>query len=151
MPVERLSVDLQLLFGADAVDLRHPVFRFLTHLDMFGIDDVPALLAEIPTLPALTHLCLDHRLPRTLPLSVLAACPHLHVLLVQWPSGAYDLYELARFPHVYDVRFVIGTYDDYWAEWEEEAARLASFWSQADDFVKRKRNGAIEATRYWID
>ncbi|KAJ6480568.1 hypothetical protein C8R47DRAFT_600895 [Mycena vitilis] len=150
MHVERMSVDLQLLFGADAIDLRHPVVRSLTHLDMFGINGVPALLAEISTLPALTHLCLDADLPRVLPLSVLAACPHLHVLLVQWPSGNYEPYELARFPHVYDMRFVIGTYGHYWVEWEEEARGLTSFWAQADDFVQRKRNGVIAATRYWI-
>jgi len=60
------------------------------------------------------------------------------------------LYKSARTLNIYDVRFVIGVYYDYWAEWEAGAKGLPDAWAQGDDFVARKRNGDIEVTRYWL-
>lgn len=121
MHLERLSVNLKALFGNLPIDLNHPLFRSVTHLDMFRIEGVAEVLVELPTLPALTHLALDSELSRDIALSVLRDCPRLELLLAQWQLFEKRDYMAARTPHVYDIRFVIGLYGDYWAVWEAGA------------------------------
>ncbi|KAJ6550187.1 hypothetical protein B0H19DRAFT_187085 [Mycena capillaripes] len=152
MRIQRLSSVLKQLFGTASINLAHPLFRSVTHLHMFGVDCVAEILADVPTLPALTHLCLYYELWREIVLPILAECPRLQLLLVQWPAFDKLFYEAARIPYVYDVRFVIGMYVDYWEEWEVGARGLPDpdLWTQADNFLARKRNGEIEATRYWL-
>ncbi|KAJ7241614.1 hypothetical protein C8J57DRAFT_1560829 [Mycena rebaudengoi] len=65
----------------DAIDPSRPLFRTLTHLDMFaGIEGQP-LDFEFAQFPALTHLSMhgDQRPPFFL--ALLASCPRLHVLV----------------------------------------------------------------------
>jgi hypothetical protein len=147
MRVQRLSLTLNELFGTKPIDLTHSLFQSLTHLDMFGIHGVAESLVDLPTLPALTHLCLDCDIPRDRVMTVLVDCPRLQLLLVQWVEGD-DLYWSERIPHVYDIRFVIGLYDDYWADWEAGARGLPDLWSQGDDFVVRKRKGEIQGANF---
>ncbi|KAJ7132620.1 hypothetical protein C8R46DRAFT_1140432 [Mycena filopes] len=158
MNVRRLGVHLNCLFGfssADltpsSVDFTHPAFRSLTHLEMLNNmeEDALEVLPHIPTLPALTHLLLNYEIPRDNILAVLAQCPRLQLLLVLWPFPME--YEAVQVLPVSDARFVTGKYGDYWAEWEEGARGFPDFWSRGDDFLARKRNGEIEAARYWMD
>ncbi|KAF7366179.1 Tyrosinase central domain-containing protein [Mycena venus] len=150
MHLQRLSVNLKALFGYLPIDLNHPLFRSVTHLDMFRIEGVAEILVELPTLPALTHLALDSDLSRDIVLSVLPDCPRLKLLLVQWQLFEKRDYMAARTPHVYDVRFVIGLYGDYWADWEAGAREGVDAWSRGDEFIARKREGLIEGTCYWL-
>ncbi|KAJ7149098.1 hypothetical protein C8R46DRAFT_529657 [Mycena filopes] len=158
LQIQQLACSLQDLFDPSPINLTHRAFSALTHLDMWmygdrenEYEDILNLLPELPVLPALTHLALDSDIPRDDLLAVLARCPRLHVLLVTW-SDADSTYETARFPHVYDVRFVIGTHadGDYWTEWEAGARGFPDNWSRATEFVARKRRGEIEATCYWL-
>jgi hypothetical protein len=110
---------------------------------MFGVG-VAGVLGDISTLPALTHLCLDCDFSREIVLPVLANCPRLQHPLVQWPLFDKVLYNAARIPCVYDVHFIIEIYDDYWSEWENGARGHLNSWTQADEFLVRKRNGEIE-------
>ncbi|KAJ7663511.1 hypothetical protein B0H14DRAFT_3697845 [Mycena olivaceomarginata] len=58
-------------------------------------------------------------MPRGALLGVLAACPRLRpLLLVQWQRKDWDSYAAEWISSAYDARFVIGLYDDYWADWE---------------------------------
>ncbi|KAJ7913585.1 hypothetical protein B0H13DRAFT_2004389 [Mycena leptocephala] len=148
MRVQRMALSLNNLFDG-SIDLTHPSFGSVTHLDIFDDDDITLICAQIPTLPALTHLSLDRKTPRDIILTVLANCPRLELLLVLWQFP--NLYKPARFPHVYDVRFVIGQYNTYWDDWNDAAKGLPRLWSRGDDFVARKRRGEIEATCYWLD
>ncbi|KAJ7150683.1 hypothetical protein C8R46DRAFT_1123902 [Mycena filopes] len=153
MRVQRLALCLHGIFDGAPVDLTHAAFAALTHLDLFDdveVEHVMDVLPQIPLLPALTHLSLDSDIPRRDVLGVLAQCPRLQVLLVSWPA-ADEVYALVCFPHVYDVRYVIGTYRDYWREWEAGARGGPDLWSRAADFVARKRRGEISASRYWMD
>ncbi|KAJ7662770.1 hypothetical protein DFH06DRAFT_357818 [Mycena polygramma] len=150
MRIQRLAVNVGLLFGGP-IELNHALFRSVTHLDMFGSAGVVEPLPQLSTLPALTHLCLDHLIARDDALLALAECPRLNILLVQWSIMEEDDYMDEQVPHVYDIRFVIGTYGDYWDDWVAGAKGFPDAWSKADDFVTRKRRGEIEATRYWID
>ncbi|KAJ7723174.1 hypothetical protein B0H16DRAFT_343780 [Mycena metata] len=144
MDLRRLSLCVSLLFDRRAVDFTHPIFRSLTHLDMFDSveDGVMELLPFIPTLPALTHLTLDSSIPRDDALEVLARSPRLQLLLVLWLDE--ELHLPARVPHVYDVRFVTGVHGRYWETWEAGARGLPDLWSLGADFVARKRRGEIE-------
>ncbi|KAF7366157.1 Tyrosinase central domain-containing protein [Mycena venus] len=151
MHVQRLALNLVDLFGATPIDLAHPLFRSVTHFDIFGFDGIVEVLPDVPLLPALTHLCVNSHISRQMLLNVLVDCPRLRLLLVQWHSQERDSYDLARAHHEYDARFVIGLYGDYWAEWEAGARGLPDQWTQGDDFIARKRNGEIEATRYWLE
>ncbi|KAJ7339775.1 hypothetical protein DFH08DRAFT_812155 [Mycena albidolilacea] len=142
--VRRLAVNPKALFGTAPIDLKHSVFRAVTHLDMFRVEGVAAVLADLPVLPALTHLSLDSDLSRALILAVLPALPQLELLLVQWHRFEQAEYEVARIPRVYDVRFVIGLYSDYWGDWEAGARGGVDVWARGDAFVLRKRRGEVE-------
>ncbi|KAJ6475961.1 hypothetical protein C8R47DRAFT_662304 [Mycena vitilis] len=144
--VRRLSITLPELFGAAEADLGHPLFHSVTHLDILGRPGIEQVIGDVPKLLALTHLCLDCEVPEELMSSVLADCPSLTLLLVQTYHGSEPVDYQIR-----DVRFVVGICGDYWVDWEAGATQLTDFWSEAEDFVERRRNGEIEATRYWLN
>ncbi|KAJ7635701.1 hypothetical protein DFH06DRAFT_661208 [Mycena polygramma] len=151
--VQRLSIMLQELFGAAAIQMSDPIFHSVTHLCLLGFDcHLEAALKQVPKLTMLTHLCLEydypcHGLPPELAW-VLGACPRLMILLIQWHSS--NGYQFQP-PNLYDVRFVTRIYADYWGECEAGAKGHPDFWSEAEDFITRKRNGEIAATRYWLN
>ncbi|KAF8186066.1 hypothetical protein K438DRAFT_1835993 [Mycena galopus ATCC 62051] len=153
MHLRRLSLSLGDVFGpGDSRDLTHPLFASVTHLDICDpIHKLDAeVFAQIPAMPALTHLALPFDVPMETALALLEQCPRLQLLLLLWPRLCYGLYEQILVPSVYDPRFVIDVLDDYWKDWEAGVKGLADSWAQGDDFVARKRKGQIEATRYWI-
>ncbi|KAJ7896121.1 hypothetical protein B0H13DRAFT_2034438 [Mycena leptocephala] len=150
MCLQRLSGFLHRLFGG-VLDLAHPLFASLTHLDLFDTNDegLTQILAHIPTLPVLTHLALDSAVLQDPVETLLVECTRLKLLLVLW--HLVEEYESAQIPQVYDVRFVIGLCPaDYWDDWEAGATGRPHFWSLGDDFVTQKRNKLIEETRYWL-
>lgn len=147
--VERLAISLPFLFGG-RVDLTHPLFHSITHLDIFPNSGVAPELTLLATLPALTHFSSHFDTPRGTLMVVLEECPRLQLLLVQWPSTMKSLYESARIPRVYDVRFVVRMYQDYWGDWAPDAKGVPHCWSDGDDFVERKRRGEIEGTVSYI-
>ncbi|KAJ6592517.1 hypothetical protein B0H19DRAFT_1245385 [Mycena capillaripes] len=155
MPLRRLAIALCPLFGGSvSVDLAHPAFRSITHLDMFdAIDGLDSVWPQISTLPALTHLALHRSAPRHIPImmTVLLECPRLELLLILWSLYAESHYASQQIPHVYDVRFVMGMYNSYIVDWEAGAKGLPDMWSRADDFVARKRRGEIKETCYWLN
>ncbi|KAF8181920.1 hypothetical protein K438DRAFT_1840640 [Mycena galopus ATCC 62051] len=151
MRVQRLSLKMEALFRPEPINFGHPLFSHVTHLDLLDIYSASLVvhLPHVPLLPALTHLCLDTSVPRDSMLRVLEDCPRLQLLLVQWYHSDVS-YASAKTPHAYDVRFVIGTYSNYWEECKSSAMGGPDFWAEADDFVARKRKGEIEVTRYWL-
>jgi hypothetical protein len=145
MQLQQLSVSLRELFG-DSVDLSHSIFGTITHLQIFDALNEGAMdiYAQLPALPALTHLRANFRLPWDIPMTLLVKCPRLELLLLLYPLHRRRLYELARIPQVYDLRFVIGMKDNHWDDWVAGAKGLPDNWSRGDDFVARKRRGNIE-------
>ncbi|KAJ7689557.1 hypothetical protein B0H17DRAFT_1331683 [Mycena rosella] len=145
MRLQRLSVALDRLFGGpELIDPVHPLFASVTHLDMFdSADDVAATCAVIPALPALTHLCLNGEVPWNVINTVLADCPRLETLVNLRGSSTLTHAHPGGVP-VRNVRFVEGTFEDYWSDWEAGAKGLPDFWALADDFIARKRAGAID-------
>ncbi|KAJ7453264.1 hypothetical protein B0H11DRAFT_2071639 [Mycena galericulata] len=93
------------------------------------------------SLPALTHLCLNNSVPDQILHALLSDCPHLHLLVTLW----YFLIARTapRDPPVSDPRFVVGSYKDFEDEWTAGAHGAPDFWTLAEEFVARKRSGAI--------
>ncbi|KAJ7685811.1 hypothetical protein DFH06DRAFT_1159414, partial [Mycena polygramma] len=153
MRPQKLSTYLYQLFGG-AIDLAHPAFASVTHLDVIDINGLAhaQILAQIPTLPALTHLAFNSEVAEDAAHALLDTCHSLQLLLWIWiyPGGASG-YRFTQTSHIYDVRFVKGRgTEDYWADWEASAKGLPSLWSRGDEFVARKRRGEIAATCYWL-
>ncbi|KAJ7362883.1 hypothetical protein DFH08DRAFT_930967 [Mycena albidolilacea] len=147
--VQRLALNLGSLFPPGSANLGHPLFRYVTHLDIFDDSSLVKLLPDIPLLPALTHLSLDSDTPRESALRVLQEYSQLELLFVHWlDEGSY---KSSQIPHVYDVRFLVGLCDEYWNDWELGARGGEDFWARGDDFVRQKQKGEIEATRYWTE
>ncbi|KAJ7620818.1 hypothetical protein DFH06DRAFT_62134 [Mycena polygramma] len=153
MPLRRLSADLSSLFG-EAINLAHPMFRSLTHLDMMDLGDCewePEILPHIPALPALTHLALNWDVSRDALEDCLEQSPRLKLMLLVWICSEEHLYKTMQIPHSYDVdvRLVMGCCNkEYWANWEASARGLPCLWSLGDEFVARKHRGEIEAGCY---
>ncbi|KAJ7915212.1 hypothetical protein B0H13DRAFT_2000737 [Mycena leptocephala] len=152
MQLQQLSVSLHELFGG-SVDLSHSIFGTITHLQIFDAlnESAMEIYAQLPALPALTHLRANFRLPWDILMTLLVKCPRLKLLLLLYPPYERRLYESLRIPQVYDLRFVIGMNDNYWDDWVAGAKGLPDNWSRGDDFVARKRRGNIDATCYWLD
>ncbi|KAJ7744069.1 hypothetical protein DFH07DRAFT_963905 [Mycena maculata] len=155
MDLRRLSLSLGELFGgAERIDLKHPLFNYITHLDIF--DDIPEadtqIVPHIAALPVLTHLCMNNHVPADILRALLSDCPSLNIFVNLWhwyrtPSGRIQ----ARNPPLRDARFVVGVYRDYAREWEAGArGEEPDFWTIAEDFVAQKRSGAIPESRYWM-
>ncbi|KAJ7342807.1 hypothetical protein DFH08DRAFT_235803 [Mycena albidolilacea] len=167
MHIRRLSVDVRQLFGLDKdvygrddsteleVDLDHPLFGAVTHLDLFDEVDIEDeepeqlawLLQDPSKLPALTHLAFNTQ-PNPLVLQkLLTRYPQLHVLIVAFNAKEEDLAagymeELT----IADLRLVVATYANYYIDWELGARGGDDLWVRSEEFVSRKRRGEIEGT-----
>ncbi|KAJ7229895.1 hypothetical protein GGX14DRAFT_581577 [Mycena pura] len=157
MRLQRLSVTLGYLFGSfAAIDLTHPLFASLTHLDAFDETENAednTICAQIPLLPALTHLCLNGPVAWAQVETLLAECPRLRVLafVVPWPHTA----QWVQNGSIRDARLVVTAESnqnhwDYWRHWEIGAAGGRDVWAWADEFVAKKRSGSIQVSRFWL-
>ncbi|KAJ7333970.1 hypothetical protein DFH08DRAFT_1019788 [Mycena albidolilacea] len=117
MRIERLAMNLKELSEFLSINLAHPLFHFVTHLDIFGFAAIAEVLPDVRLLPALIHLALDRYIPRKNALAVLAECPHLSLAALKWHLSHRNLYQMARTPHIYDVRFVIAVDEEHWGNW----------------------------------
>ncbi|KAJ7458296.1 hypothetical protein B0H11DRAFT_2061639 [Mycena galericulata] len=145
MDLRRLSLSLEDLFGGrEHIDLNHPLFNSITHLDVFDhvASIAPQISPHVTALPALTHLCLNNGVPGHILRALLSDCPRLRVLVNLWGIASPARY-FARNPPVSDPRFVVGVYSDYKNEWIAGARGALDFWTIAEEFVRRKRSGGI--------
>ncbi|KAJ7488983.1 hypothetical protein FB451DRAFT_681352 [Mycena latifolia] len=149
----RLAINLWDLFsGSGSLDLSHPAFARITHLESF---DNPALFAGFPwsdfaRLPALTHLAL-WQLDQAAAAALLSACPQLEVLI----RSNYLGFVLEDRVSVDDARFVSMpmSYNTYQtSDWLAGTGSGVDFWVRAERFIAKKRRGKIEPrSRCWID
>jgi len=176
MRIQRLSLEVGPLFRADPdtdeeeneddddqmepaarVDLTHPLFATVTHLDVFDEVDIEdedptdlAWLLHASSLPALTHLSFN-TLPNPLFLEkILANCPQLRVLMVVFGAKEEDMaVGYMGDITIADPRFVVATYADYYRDWEVGARGADDIWVRAEEFISRKRRGEIEEGDYF--
>ncbi|KAJ7865407.1 hypothetical protein B0H13DRAFT_2067808 [Mycena leptocephala] len=145
MNIQRLSVDSESRDEDSPVDLEHPLFAAVTHLDIFDDIDIEEeepegmqWLQSLSILPALTHLAFSTAPnPRVLH-DVLENCPHIRVLLVVFPitdtNGAKAYVEELS---VVDARL--------------GARGGKDIWIRAEEFMTRKRRGEVEVGDYFLD
>ncbi|KAJ7689287.1 hypothetical protein B0H17DRAFT_1135097 [Mycena rosella] len=145
MQPRRLYAWLTNLFGGiKLVDLSHPMFARLTHLDLLdeAIADFP--WPDFAALPALTHLSLFQLSSTGVIERVLATCPRLAVLIDMQLSLPVPADRLS----VDDPRFVCVavTYLNYKSDWVIGTQGGLDFWARADAFVAKKKRGEIKPT-----
>ncbi|KAJ6551283.1 hypothetical protein B0H19DRAFT_1263953 [Mycena capillaripes] len=137
------------LFGSySAIDLSHPFFRTITHLDVFEMvtdKNGEQICSGLAAMPALTHLWLNSiAVYADILRRLMVECPHLQLLLHVFDTASYGRRAAAN-PSVTDVRYVVGIRPHYWDDtWERWARRDTNIWAAADVFVARKRRGEIE-------
>ncbi|KAJ7480867.1 hypothetical protein FB451DRAFT_154011 [Mycena latifolia] len=138
LPLRRLSTDLYRLFdGYESIDLMHPAFASLTHLEILDpiYDDDTRIISRLPALPALTHLRLSDNVPWKHVETLLAECPHLELWISSFPAmKAPWAVQQARMGPIHDPRFVITIYRSHPGSWEAYQRR-PSTWALAEDFV----------------
>ncbi|KAJ7476440.1 hypothetical protein FB451DRAFT_1557349 [Mycena latifolia] len=146
LPLRRLSTDLYRLFdGYESIDLTHPAFVSLTHLEILDpiYDDDTRIISHFPALPALTHLRLSDNVPWKHVETLLADCLRLEVLISLFPTmKAPWAVQRARMCPIHDPRFVITIYRSSPGRWAVHQRR-PSTWSLAKDFVSARRSGAV--------
>ncbi|KAJ7172808.1 hypothetical protein C8R43DRAFT_977624 [Mycena crocata] len=152
--LKRLSCSLVYLFGGrDLVNLHHPAFSSLTHLDIEdNVRDALKIYTHLPALPVLTHLSLNNSVSWDVVNMLLMRCRRLEVLVNLFPFFRADrAYAAATNPPLNDVRFVVAVYIDNRAEWAAGARGEIDFWALAEMFVAKKRSGEIAASCYWLE
>jgi hypothetical protein len=139
--------------GANAkrVDLEHPLFAAVTHLEIldsheFENDTAEGMewLLNLSALPMLTHLSLSGTPPNPAILkNILKSCPCLRALIVAFPVGdevgacAYvEVIETVK-----DARLVLGVDTDPYSDWEVGARGSEDIWVKAEKFVDLKTHG----------
>ncbi|KAJ7255977.1 hypothetical protein C8J57DRAFT_1186198 [Mycena rebaudengoi] len=154
MELRRLSVVLLDLIGGSSVDPARPLFRTLTHLDLWDADI--EFLTEMPfaQFPALTHLSVNHLDAEYSPFlsSTLRHCTRLCVL-VNMQMSPFDPDNEAHHS-VDDPRFVLMwlSNDEYAEDWKVGVEGGKDFWVHAELFVAKWIRGEIQpASRYWIE
>ncbi|KAJ7052827.1 hypothetical protein C8F01DRAFT_1169028 [Mycena amicta] len=117
----------------------HPVWKKLTHLELFDTA-IPA--EELARFPALTHLAISktdewHEIDY-----LLSHCHKLEVLVnLSSRTGRFSTVP------VRDIRFVV----TLWLRWYESALCGETFWTLADAFVRKKRLGQIAETCFLME
>ncbi|KAK6966518.1 hypothetical protein R3P38DRAFT_3154196 [Favolaschia claudopus] len=137
-----------------AATLSRPLFSRVTHLDLYRDpepedDDRQASWEEgwstLASLPALTHLCLDHSLARDIIRPIVENCISLKVMIAAfWSFHRGE--EAAKFAQelpstVRDLRVVVMTMAEFKEDWERGCK----------GFLERRRQGDFESLTYLLE
>ncbi|KAJ7127255.1 hypothetical protein C8R43DRAFT_1028178 [Mycena crocata] len=152
LPLKRLYCHLMEIFPLARVDFTDRMFSQITHLEVF--DQVPA--EKLPAwgglgfIPRLTHLAFNfaHFLP--ICLELLDSCKSLQVLVIleERPARSEDwvgLDDLAK-----DPRFVSMHCGKYFWDWQMGAHMGIDYWSEAEDFIRKRCSGELARLQYRI-
>lgn len=162
MRLQRLSGVIEGLFRDPAkadevitVDIGHPLFSTLSHLDI--LDEIdregmgPEWLNDLSTLPALTHLSFNNPPNSEILHTILQACPRIHVFIAAFHvSGKARARAYVESMSIRDIRFVVATYSDHYGDWELGTKGGADIWVRVEEFISRKKRGEIEGVYAFI-
>ncbi|KAJ7489138.1 hypothetical protein FB451DRAFT_1223842 [Mycena latifolia] len=134
---------------SESVDLAHPAFTCVTHLQSiinYSLSkDLPG--ADFALLPALTHLAL-WQLSEDSATGLLSNCAKLEVLVDMRGAMARE-----NLPSIDDARFLYAStsHDDV-LDWVIGTRDGVDFWVRAERFVAKRRRGEIKpSSRCWIE
>ncbi|KAJ7100921.1 hypothetical protein B0H15DRAFT_1018192 [Mycena belliarum] len=149
MHLRHLSITLTNLL--DDQGLAHPAFASITHIYIrerpYETDDI---CTQIPSMPALTHLSLNHARSADVIRMLLAECANLEVLIVHFAS-ATAFAEWSQADPIDDERFVCMPHTRCSRDWHTAVVGLPHPWSRAEDLMAAKRRKDIDAGVYWIE
>ncbi|KAJ7626056.1 hypothetical protein FB45DRAFT_1060589 [Roridomyces roridus] len=147
----RLHCNLTELFAEQPqVNFTHGIFSCLTHVGIFIYGDVVSSWAALAALPCLTHLSFDDESFFLLLPDIVEQCKSLRcIVYVLADSYALDDndpdLEFAK-----DLRFVKMVCEKYVLDWQAGALRSEDYWARADEFIRMRRSGEVDATEYII-
>ncbi|KAF7362335.1 hypothetical protein MVEN_00580100 [Mycena venus] len=135
-----------------------PLFAQLTHLELIGpasTDENTDISTTVALLPRLTHLSFNEESEEAavpfIPsyLTVLQNCASLSVLISLWDHD-YPEDLLSQYVHALakDPRFVVLDGTEWFRDWEMEVLDGSGYWSQAENFIAKRRSGEIDAREY---
>ncbi|KAJ7488926.1 hypothetical protein FB451DRAFT_1390123 [Mycena latifolia] len=151
--LRRLSISLFELFGSiHAIDLSHPAFTSVTHLELF---EELSLFTAFPwsnfaLLPALTHLSL-YELHESNAIDILSQYPKLVVLISMNDAEYPTVVNKEELPSIDDARFVCMelSYGNYVDDWLAATKGDVDFWVRAERFIAKKRRGEIQPSTFY--
>ncbi|KAF7309301.1 Zn(2)-C6 fungal-type domain-containing protein [Mycena indigotica] len=149
MRLERVALYLSHVFPG-SVELDSQCFQTLTHLDLF--DDLwnnevaMEYAAKLARLPALTHLALNGTVDWDVTENLLQNCESLRILVVLWSLSASEGQTRAKEVPFRDDRFLMSKYTNMTAGVQDPP----SLWSQAEEFIRRKREKRLDAALFWM-
>jgi hypothetical protein len=143
LPLQRLSANLGWLFTRTIMtteDFTHPLFSHITHLHIYGPQEVSAAVALIPRL---THLSFRAtHLPASARRSTLDNCTSLKVLVSVWSKHSYLDACASIFADIAaDPRFVMLVVPDFKLDWEIGARGGEDYWARAEEVVNMRIAG----------
>ncbi|KAF8657831.1 hypothetical protein AX16_002147 [Volvariella volvacea WC 439] len=134
MPLRRLSISVKTLFQHTQIDLTHPLFSKITHLEVLDSilewDD----LRQIVDMPNLTHLAIyrpESRKPEHIPV---AECKKLKVVIL---LGVRECWVEKLFPD--EPRVVAMRVSQPTMDWTKGAEGDVDFWVLAEEEVAKRR------------
>ncbi|KAJ6585702.1 hypothetical protein B0H19DRAFT_1110536 [Mycena capillaripes] len=150
MPLQRLSVLLQSMFGEASTDFGHPIFSRLTHLDIhdYLTEDRWTPWSGISLLPCLTHVSFRGCSVKSIFEGILTHCRNIQVLALVVSVADLGCARLGTVTR--DFRFVVIVVKDFLEDWEQGALGAEDYWVRAAKFIAQRRSGEVEATRFII-
>ncbi|KAJ7100935.1 hypothetical protein B0H15DRAFT_1018204 [Mycena belliarum] len=149
MHLRQLSIPLGNLL--DDQGLAHPAFASITHIYIrdhpYETDDI---CTQTPSMPALTHLSLNHARSADVIRMLLAECAKLEVLIVHFVFAA-AFAEWAQAGPIDDERFVCMPHTHCSMDWHTAVVGLPHPWSRAEDFVAAKRRKDVDGRLRDVD
>jgi len=152
--LQRLTLDLGPLFGRNAPNFTHQLFRNLTHLELLGTCSPrhlpPNLGIGLTPIPHLTHVAFNTFVDIPIIHAMVRANASLQCI-VFLTTGADDMYVVFHaVPDSEDVRLVCIGHPNRRVDWVRGAVAGNDYWARADAFIAAKRSGRVTRSLYYI-
>ncbi|KAJ7168874.1 hypothetical protein C8R46DRAFT_1092739 [Mycena filopes] len=149
-----LNIELAGLFRSNAIDLAHPLFRNVTHLEALDPPSLllpPEIFAGLALVPRLTHLAFNGAPLYRAMLPFWASFTHLRSIVLLHPEALRAGVAREVPPEVAaDDRFVLIGQTGYQVDWLRGANGGDDFWDIAKAFIKARRAGLVDRSLFSI-
>ncbi|KAJ7808792.1 hypothetical protein B0H14DRAFT_3761001 [Mycena olivaceomarginata] len=131
LPLKRLHCALYSLFRDASIDFTHCFFTSITHLEIVNVAQNIELevWCALTRLPHLTHLAFNSYSYLEMCLTILLTWENLRAL---------------------EPRLVVIACSDFREDWVRGATLGRDYWSQAEDFIAKRRSRKIDPLEYYI-
>ncbi|KAF8186527.1 hypothetical protein K438DRAFT_1835762 [Mycena galopus ATCC 62051] len=158
LSLKRLHCTLETMFGSSDVDFTNQFFFSITHLEIFNVpDNVDVeVWSALTRLPHLTHLAFndDDYIPMCA--ALLPSWESLRVLVILLSAnqntniGSVLLHQYGATGLAQDPRFVVIVCSAYLEDWIKGAHIGCDYWSQAEDFIAKRKSGEVDALQCYV-